>query len=355
MAVADEEQYTPSSTPELCGVGKRRIRQDDDSMDEDATRTYKKPKTLSRIFNGVFEAQRDRDGGKKDAPAKEHQAENTEYVHGKYGGERVSSSDDEEKSGAGDRKSISDEAMYDDELPQVMHGKYGGERVSSSDDEEKSGAADRKSISKEGMYDDELPQVMHGKYGGERVSSSDDEEKSGAVDSKSFSKEIYDDTHPEVVHGQHRKYGGERRGSNNSSTGTAGRVGLPPSMKNRMQRARGVVSAGEELYISTSTPGICGVGKKRYHQDDDSADEEATKPYKKPRTSRACSGHAASLDDHRKRMQEHACKRAQRGRSGDDQKGFDDSGLGPDLGGTDEEEDYFAGILNSEVKNEFNF
>jgi hypothetical protein len=278
-----------------------------------------------------------------------------QVMHGKYGGERVSSSDDEEKSGATERKSISNEGIYDDELPQVMHSKYGGERVSSSDDQEKSGTADRKSISDDGMYDDELPQVMHGKYGGERVSSSDDEEKCGAVDRKSFSEEIYDDKHPEVVHGQHGKYGGERRGSNNSSTGTAGRVGFPPSMKNRMQRARGVVSAGEELYISSSTTGICGVGKKRYHQDDDSTDEEATKTYKKPRTSRACSRHAASLDDHRKRMQEQACNRAQRGRSGDDQKGFDDSGLGPDLGGTDEEDDYFAGILNSEVKNGFNF
>jgi hypothetical protein len=346
MAVADEELYTPSSTPELCGVGKKRFRQDDDSMDEDATRTYKKPKTLSRTFN------RGRHGGKKDDTKKKHHAERPEFAHGKYGGERVSSSDYDEKSGAGDRKSISDEAMYDDELPQVMHGKYGGERVSSSDDEGKSGAADRKSISNEGMYDDELPQVMHGKYGGERVSSSDDEEKSGAVDRKSFSEEIYDDTHPEVVHG---KYGGERKGSNNSSTGTAGRVDFPPSMKNLMQRTRGVVSAGEELCISTRTPGICGVGKKRYHQDDDSMDEEATKTYKKPRTSKACSRHAASLDDHRKRMQEQACNRAQRGRSGDELKGFDDSGLGPDLGGTDEEEDYFAGILNSEVKNEFNF
>jgi hypothetical protein len=312
MAVADEELYTPSSTPELCGVGKKRIRQDDDSMDGDATRTYKKPKTLSRIFNGVFGVHRGRHGGKKDDAKKKYHAERPELAHGKYGGERVSSSDDEEKSGAADRKSISDEAMYDDELPQVLHGKYGGEHVSSSDDEEKSGAVDR----------------------------------------KSFFEEIYDDTHPEVVHG---KYGGERRGSNNSSTGTAGRVDFPPSMKNRMQRTRGVVSAGEELCISSSTPGICGVGKKRYHQDDDSTDEEATKTYKKPRTSRVCSRHAASLEDHRKRMQDQACNRAQRGRSGDDQKGFDDSGLGPDLGGTDEEEDYSAGILNSEVKNELNF
>jgi hypothetical protein len=352
MAVADEELYTPRSTPQLCGVGKKRIRQDDESMDEDAPRTYKKPKTLSRIFNGVFGVHRGRHRGKKDNPEKKHHAERPEFAHGKYGGERVSSSDDEEKSGAADRKSISDEPMYDDERPQVMHGKFGGERVSSSDEGEKSDDADRKSISDEAIYDDELPHVMHGKYGGERVSSSDDEEKSGAVDRKSFSEAIYDDTHPEVVHG---KYGGERRGSNNSSAGTAGRVGFPPSMKNRMQRARGVVSGGEELYISTSTPGISGVGKKRYHQDDDSTDEEATKTYKKPRTSRACSRHAASLDDHRKRMQEQACNRAQRGRSGDDQKGFDDSGLGPDLGGTDEEEDYFARILNAEVKNEFNF
>jgi hypothetical protein len=313
--LADEELYTPTSTPGTCGIGKKRNRQDDDSTDEDATRTYKKPRTLaryagshaitsSRILNGVFGVHRGRNGGKKDNREKKHHAEHPEFAHGKYGGERVSSSDDEEKSGAADRKSISDEAMYDDELPQVMHGKYGGERVSSSDDEEKSGAADRKSISNEGVYDDELPQVMHGKYGG------------------------------------------ERRGSNNSSTGRAGRVG-PPSMKNRMQRTRGVVSAGEELCISTSTPGICGVGKKRYYQYDDSTDEEATKTYKKPRTSRACSRHAASLEDHRKRMQEQACNRAQRGRSGDDQKGFDDSGLGPDLGGTDEEEDYFACILNS--------
>jgi hypothetical protein len=49
--------------------------------------------TSSRVLNGVFEAQRDRDGGKKDAPAKEHQAENTEFVHGKYGGERVALSE----------------------------------------------------------------------------------------------------------------------------------------------------------------------------------------------------------------------------------------------------------------------
>jgi hypothetical protein len=53
--------------------------------------------TSSRVLNGVFEAQRDRHGGKKDAPAKEHQAENTEFVHGKYGGERVALSESDKE------------------------------------------------------------------------------------------------------------------------------------------------------------------------------------------------------------------------------------------------------------------
>jgi hypothetical protein len=117
MAVTDEELYTPNSTPELCGVGKKRNHQDDDPTDEDVTRTYKKPRTLapyarlqaitsSQILNGVFGVHRGRNGGKKDDPKKKHHTEHPEFAPGKYDGERVSWSKDEEKSGAAANKSL---------------------------------------------------------------------------------------------------------------------------------------------------------------------------------------------------------------------------------------------------------
>jgi hypothetical protein len=86
MGVADEELYTP----ERCGVGKKRNHQDDDSTDEDVTRTYKKPRTLARyagsqaitssqILNGGFGVHRGRNGGMKDDPEKKHHAEHPEF------------------------------------------------------------------------------------------------------------------------------------------------------------------------------------------------------------------------------------------------------------------------------------
>jgi hypothetical protein len=106
-----------TSTPGTCGVGKKRNRQDDDSTDEEATRTYKKPRTLAsyagshaitstRILNDVFGVHRGRNGGKKDDPEKNHHAEHPEFAHGKYGREHVSWSKDEEKSGAAAKTSL---------------------------------------------------------------------------------------------------------------------------------------------------------------------------------------------------------------------------------------------------------
>jgi hypothetical protein len=81
------------------------------------TRTYKKPRTLapyarsqaitsSQILNGVFGVHRGRNGGMKDDPEKKHPTEHPEFAPGKYDGERVSWSKDEENSGAAANKSL---------------------------------------------------------------------------------------------------------------------------------------------------------------------------------------------------------------------------------------------------------